>query len=323
MKRFLFPLLFLVFLLAPAISAGVVIDRVVAVVNDEVVTLSEIDEAEYHVLNNEIKGENPQPGGDRMAIKKEILGRFIERKLQLQEAERLSVKATDQNIKNAIEDIKSKNDIPGDEELKEALSLQGLTLENLRQQIIERIKIAKLINRMVRAKVQINEDDIRAYYQQHLVEYRLQEEIHARHILVLIPEKASDETVDEIRSRMEKIAAELENGADFAETAKKYSEAPDGVKGGDLGYFKKGQMIPEIERAVFSLQSGQRSGIVRTPFGFHIFEAIDRMEHTIDNDPDLRKEIEEKISRKKTEKRLEKFNKELKEKAFINIMEGS
>ena len=236
MKKFLFSL---VILLIPATSAGVVIDRVVAVVNDEVVTLSEIDEAEFLILNSAVNAEDAESGGDRMAIKKEILGKFIERKLQLQEAERLNVKATDQNINDAIEDIKGKNNIPGDKELKEALSSQGLTLENLRQQIIERIKIAKLINRKVRAKVQINEGEIRAYYQQHLVEYRLQEEIHARHILVLVPEDASDLSVEEIRQRIEKIAAELENGADFTETAKKFSEAPDAVGGGDLGYFKK------------------------------------------------------------------------------------
>jgi peptidyl-prolyl cis-trans isomerase SurA len=322
MKKFL---IFLFIFFIPVSSFGVVIDRVAAIVNDEVVTLSEIDEAEYFLVNNMMDKEKDQSRGDRKAVKKQILQRFIERKLQLQEAEKLKITATRENINDAIREIKDRNNVLNDKELEEALSLQGMTLDDLRRQITERIKIAKLINRRVRAKVHITEEEIKDYYQKHIVEFRLQEEVHAQHILLQVQEGFSSEKIEEIRSRMEKIAADLENGADFAETAKKYSEAPDAVNGGDLGYFKKGRMIPEIDKIVFALQAGERSGIVRTPFGFHIFEVLDRKEHTIDNDPDLRKEIEDRISKKKTDERMKEFIEELKEKAFINIniTEGS
>jgi peptidyl-prolyl cis-trans isomerase SurA len=322
MKKFLISLF--IFLI-PASSFGAIIDRVAAIVNNEVVTLSEIDEAEHFLVNNMMDKEKDQPQGARNGVKRQILQRFIERKLQLQEAERLKISATKENINDAIQEIKDRNNVLNDEELEEALNLQGLSLDELRRQITERIKIAKLINRKVRAKVQITEEDIRDYYQKHIVEFRLREEVHARHILLQVQEGTSSKKTEEIRSRMEKIAAELENGADFAAIAKKYSEAPDATDGGDLGYFKKGRMIPEIDRIVFALQVGERSGVVRTPFGFHIFEVLDRKEHTIDNDPDLRKEIEVRISKKKTGERMKKFIEELKEKAFINIniAEGS
>jgi peptidyl-prolyl cis-trans isomerase SurA len=316
-------LAFLFFLLIPVSSSGVIIDRIVAIVNDEVITQSEIDEAEYLLANGKLKTDQGKAKGlpNRETVKKQILERFIDRKLQLQEAEKLKIKVTDENINSAIQEIKDKNNISSDQELKDSLSLQGLTLEDLRQQISRRIKIAKLINRKVRAKVQVNEDDIRTYYQEHLAEFLLREEMRARHILIQVPENASPETIKKIRSRIEKIAVNLENGADFAETAKKFSEAPDATKGGDLGYFKKGQMIPEIDQVVFDLRPGERSGVVRTPFGFHIFEVLDRKEHTIDNDPDIRKEIEDLIYKKKIEQQLKTFMKELKEKAFINIPE--
>lgn len=322
MKKFL---IFLFIFLVPVSSFGVVIDRIAAVVNDEVVTLSEIDEAEYFLTNKMTDKENNQTQKERKVIKKQLLERFIERKLQLQEAEKLNITATKENVNDAIQEIKDRNNVLNDEELQEALKLQGMTLDDLRRQITERIKIAKLINRKVRARVHITEEEIRDYYQKHIVEYRLQEEVHARHILLQVQEGSSAEKIEEIRSRMEKIAAELANGADFAETAKKYSEAPDAVNGGDLGYFKKGQMIPEIDRIVFALQAGERSAVVRTPIGFHVFEVLDRKEHSIDNDPDLRKEIEDKIGEKKTDERMKEFLKELKERAFIsiNITEGS
>jgi len=318
-------LIFLFIFLIPGSSFGAIIDRVAAIVNDEVVTLSEIDEAEHFLSNTMTDKEKDQPPRDREAVKKQILQRFIERKLQLQEADKLKISATKENIDDALQEIKDRNNVLNDEELEEALSLQGLSLDDLRRQITERIKIAKLINRKVRAKVQITEKDIRDYYQKHIVEFRLREEVHARHILLQVQEGTSAEKTEEIRSRMEKIAAELENGADFAAIAKKYSEAPDATEGGDLGYFKKGRMIPEIDKIVFALKVGERSGVVRTPFGFHIFELLDRKEHTIDNDPNLRKEIEGRISKKKTEERMKEFIEELKEKAFINIKiaEGS
>lgn len=312
-------------LLLPVTSSGVIIDRIAAVVNDEVIALSEIDEAEYMLFNKTAedgKGKT-QNFPNRKKVKEQILERFIEKKLQLQEAKKLKITATPENIDNAIDEIKNKNDIPGDWELEEALKLQGLTLKDLRQQIAERIKITKLINRKVRAKVQVNEDEIRDYYQNHLPEFRLREEIHARHILIQVPDNASPKTVQESRLRIEEVADNLKSGIDFAETAKKLSEAPDAVNGGDLGYFKRGKMISEIDRVVFALQPGQRSDVVRTPFGFHIFEVIERKEHTIDNDPGLRKEIQNRIVKKKTDERLKKFMEELKEKAYINIPKGS
>jgi peptidyl-prolyl cis-trans isomerase SurA len=316
-------LFFLFLILIPTLSEAVIIDRIVAVVNDEIITLSEIDEVEYMLINGALKTDKGKMTGipDRKTIKKKILDQFIEKKLQLQEADRLKIKATDENINNAIQEIKDKNNIADDRELEESLQLQGLTLEDLRRQIGERIKVAKLINLKVRAKVQITEDDVRAYYQKNLVKYRLLEEVKARHILIQVPRDASPETVKEKRQRLETIARELETGADFAETAKKFSEAPDAMKGGDLGYFKKGRMIPEIDQVVFTLRPGQRSGVVRTPFGFHIFEVLDRKEHTIDNDQELRKEIEDILNRKKTERRLQAFMSQLKKKAFINIPE--
>lgn len=307
----------------PLLSSGVIIDRIVAVVNDDVITLSELEEAEYSLFNVMAQNEKGEKKSipDRKVIKKRILDQFIEKKLQIQEADKLHIEVSDESIAESIKEIKDRNNIANDRDLEKGLALQGLTLMDLRRQLAERIKITKLVNRMVRARVQVNEDDILAYYRKHLAEYRLREEVHARHILLQVPEGALPKEVKKTRLRIEKIVADLENGADFAEMAKKLSEAPDAGKEGDMGYFKKGQMIAEIEQVVFSLKPGQRSGIVRSPFGFHIIEVLDRKEHTVDNDPALRNEIEDLVARKKTEDRMKSFLEELKKRAFINILE--
>lgn len=116
------------------------------------------------------------------------------------------------------------------------------------------------------------EAEVQAYYDQHIEEYKIPERRRARHILIKTSEQDNIETREEIHQRVGKILAEAKSGADFAELAKKYSEDKSAEDGGDLGFFVRGRMVPSFEMAAFSMQEGEVSDIVQTPFGFHIIK---------------------------------------------------
>ena len=144
-------------------------------------------------------------------------------------------------------------------------------------------------------KVTVAADEIHDYYDEHHDEYVKPEQVRARHILVKVAQDASPQLVKKAKEKIEKVMAELKAGADFAELAKKYSDCPSSAKGGDLGYFSRGQMVKPFEDAAFSLKVGQTSGIVRTRFGFHIIKVEDHKDATAKSLGEVRDEIEARL----------------------------
>ncbi len=145
------------------------------------------------------------------------------------------------------------------------------------EDIMNAVLAQEFLQREIEGKVKITDDEIETYYKDHKEEFTNPESVKARHILLKIPEGADEKAWTETESKARDIKKKLENGEDFAELAKKYSDDPGSKnKGGDLGFFTKGRMVPEFESAAFSLKPGELSDPVKTDFGYHLIEVQEK-----------------------------------------------
>jgi len=206
------------------------------------------------------------------------------------------------------------------EVLVSALASQGLTFEQYRTQLKEQIEKLKLVSMEVRAKIQVGESEMREYYESNRVKYSEDETFRARHIFFRTNEKAPAEDIKRTMNTALMVLAEAQGGKDFSELAKSYSEDPAARKdGGALGTFKKGDMMPELEKAILNMKPGEVSELVYTTSGFHIVKLEERTSGKMKPFESVKTEIEDALYRKKSEDRFSQWAKELRSKASIEM----
>jgi peptidyl-prolyl cis-trans isomerase SurA len=321
LKRFfikagLFGLFFL--LLSGAFSSShAVIDRIAAIVNQEVITLSEVEKL-ASPLQQDIQTNNRWEKKEQVnEIYRKVLDKLIEEKLIDQEVKKSEIKVTSKEIEGALEEVKRRNSAT-QEDLEKALANEGMTLEFYKKEIGKRIQRMKLINWAVKAELKGGEKELRDFYQKNIDRYRVKETYRPAQILFLIPEGAQPKEVLEIRKKCQRVLEKIKGGEDFREMALLYSQHISSKDGGDLGYFKRGELLPEIEKEALRLEVGEVGGIVRTSFGFHIIKLLDRKGGALPFE-----EVKEKVKADAYEKEIEKayqqFISTLKEKSVIEI----
>jgi foldase protein PrsA len=228
------------------------------------------------------------------AFRETILENLITERIMLQKAEEMGIKATEEEIQTEID--KYKDFFKSEDEYKESLKENNMTEEYLR----EEIKTSLVLNEFkeeIMGSINISEEEAENYFNENIDSYLL---VKARHILVDTEEKA------------EELLEQLQSGGDFAELAKNNSQDPGSASaGGDLGYFPKGQMVPEFEQVAFSLEPGEISDIVKTDFGYHIIKVEDRL--------DSYEEVKDRIIVDMKNSKYEEKVKELREEADVEI----
>jgi parvulin-like peptidyl-prolyl isomerase len=299
------------------------IDRVVAVVNDDVITLSELKESAIIV----------NPTSTKDIDESEILQQMIEQKLLEQEAKKLGIKVTDAEIDASIEDVKKKYNL-NDEQMTEVLKKQNMTPESFREQWKNQLLANKLLDSQLKNKIVITDDEIEDYYKKNYAEESADtdvasadapaEEVKIAHILI------SSDTPD-AKKKAEEVAKLAKSGKDFGQLAKQYSDDTlSADKGGDLGYFKKGDLIPSLETAVDNTPVGGVTGPVESPAGYHIIKVLERKEPekakkksgssgTVAINEAKRKEITNILYKQKAEAQLKTWLQSLKDNAYIEI----
>jgi peptidyl-prolyl cis-trans isomerase SurA len=227
---------------------------------------------------------------------------------------------SDDEIKQAIDDVKRQNNMASQEVLISALASQGLTFEQYRTQLQEQIEKLKLVSVEVRSKIQVGESEMREFYEANRARYSEEDTFRARHIFFRTSEKAPADDIKRTMTTALMVLAEAKEGKDFAELAKSFSEDPAARKdGGALGTFKKGDMMPELEAAILNMKPGEVSELVYTPSGFHIIKLEERTTGKMKPFENVRVEIEEAVYRKKSEERFNQWAKELRAKAGIEV----
>lgn len=294
-------------------------NAIAAIVNDEIITLYNVNrEAQPAIAEAEKKSILNDAA--RIQIRRMALDRLIEKKLTDQKIKELNIKVSEEEIRQAIDDVRKQNNIPSQEALVVALAAQGLSFDQYRTQLQEQIEKLKLVSMEVRAKVYVGETEMREYYTANLVKYTEDESFRARHIFFKTGEKATPEEILRAKTTAAAVLADAKAGKDFAELAKKFSEDPAARKdGGDLGSFKKGDMQPDLEKTILSLKPGEISDLVSTPFGFHIIKLESKVPGSAKPFESVKGEIEEIIYRKKSEERFNLWAKELRGKATVEI----
>jgi peptidyl-prolyl cis-trans isomerase C len=280
---------------APSVSADVV---VVATVNGDPITLAEFQE---RFVRAGFKPDHEAEAGH--GVKDEFLNRLIERKMMLLEAQRRRIKISVPEVNARIEKLRNEHG----KDIKEELAGLGIDYEKWKADIWEDIMIERLLARDVNRRVSVSPSEIRRYYEANPQEFEKPEQVRVRQIVVASEEEAR------------KVLEQLQTGnADFASLARQKSTAPEAEKGGDLGYFAMGEMPAEFN-VVFGLPKGGISGIVKSPYGYHIFKLEDRRKAGKESLEDSRKEITEKLRRMKEDERFKQWYKELRSRTKFEV----
>jgi peptidyl-prolyl cis-trans isomerase SurA len=318
MKKFFLPYGFLFFLFGAISSSAAIVDRVVAVVNQEIITLSEV-EILINPLREEIVADDRLEKRERVqALYRQVLEKLIEEKLLDQEVKKSGVKVSSKEIEATVDEVKRRNAVT-QEDLEKALAAEGLTLETYKKQIEKVLLRKKLISWAVKVETKIGEKELRDFYEKNKERYRVNETYRPAHILLVIPKGVTPEEIREIRKKCQKVLERIKRGENFGEMALLYSEDASNKDRGDLGYFRKGELVPAFEREALRLKVGEVGNIVRTEFGFHIIKLLDRK----GTEPPPFEEVKEKVLADYYDSEMEKAFKQyistLKEKSVIEI----
>ena len=317
-KRFyqIFTILILVLFSLPAMAA----DKTpsggkVAVINGVVITQAHFDK-ELKVHLERVSRQGKQISEEQItALKKDVLDGLIEREVLYQESQKAGIKIDEQKVNDQMAGIRKR--FPNEEEFKKALASMGLTEEEVRTQIQRGLAIRGLIDQKVANKIVVTDEETKAYYDGNPQLFKQPEQVKASHILIKVEPTADDATKAAARKKIEDIRKKLTDGGDFAELAKEYSEGPSAPKGGDLGYFRRGQMVKAFDDTAFSMKINEVSGLVETRFGYHLIKVYDKKPEQTLAYADVKDKIAQRLKQEKIEKGAIAYVENLKKDAKI------
>ena len=288
-------------------------DRVVAIVNDSAITLSELNAATAGLID--IKDSNKDKKKNIIETKSKVLDQLIEKKLVEQAANKAGITVSEKEIDNAIEDVKKQNSI-SQQELLSTLARSGLTFKEYREQLKDQIRQVKFTNKEFRSNVKISHEDVETYYRQNQDKFT-GPLMHKLRIISLLATDQGKGTDTEEKAKQ--VLSMIRRGEDFAKLAKEYSQGPDAQEGGDLGYVKAGEMDKAIEKVAAGLKIGEISDIIKTSTGFHIIQVIDRKKGEPQPLTAIEGEIRNIIFQKIIDERYKIWLEEIMKKAYIEV----
>ena len=309
-------------LLISAPAAAAVADRIVAVVNGEVITLSELHRAfapyAAHIEAN-------YKGPDKEAFLKQgeaaFLQRMIDQILIEQEAKKPGVgiaAVKDEEVMGMVKDMLAKNRLTMQDYLKK-LAEEGKTLESAKQEIRGQMLRMRLLRREVQSRILVKDEEIGEYYDKHREDYEGREAVHIRQIFLPVPEGADSGARDRVRAEANQLRERILKGERFEVMAARYSRGPAAAEGGDIGFVERGIMMPEVEKTAFSLPVGEVSEVLETEAGFLLLVVVDKKGAGLKPLPVVRDEIKAKIEDEKVNKKYDEWMVELRKKSFIDI----
>ncbi|MFH1791429.1 MAG: peptidylprolyl isomerase [Candidatus Omnitrophota bacterium] len=299
-------------LLLAAGAAAEIVDKILVVVNDEVITQREVDRKlapVYGQLRTTVSGDELN---ERMRdFRKQIVMQLVKDKLVVSEAKRKGVTVSEQEVDAELAEVRKQ--FRDDKEFYLALDAQGIGVEELRSNYRSSIMAKKLIDDRIGGKISVSPGEMIAYYNAHRDEFIDPPTARVRSILIRI---TSSRNAEESLAFAKDILARLENEP-FAGLAEKYSDDQYAEKGGDMGYVKQGEMIERINTAIFTLKQGEHSDIIRTDLGYHIFLVEDTMDGRVIPFDRVSDDIERRIFKQKVNMYLEEYIDNLRENAYI------
>jgi peptidyl-prolyl cis-trans isomerase SurA len=305
-------------------EAAQVLDGIAAVVNEEIVTISEVRDAmalEAEQLHQQHSGATLQK--QLQELYQRTLQSLIDVELQLERARKLNLSVSEEDVTYNVDRLKEQNQIT-DEQLQQMLQSRGLTMEAYREQVRRGLLVGKVVNVEVRSRLAILDSELEEAYRQQRERYRIAGELTVSHILFMVPEHATPEQEAYIKEKAATVLQQLRHGGDFVTLAKLHSEGPSADRGGLLGTFRSGELLPGFEEAVATLQPGEISDLVRTRVGWHIVRLEDKKAGDYKPFEAVRDAIKEELSRTRAEQKYEEWVESLRQQAHVTLLyEGS
>ncbi len=257
-----------------------IVDRIVAVVNDDIITLFELNQSLKPYAERIMQsGFSPEKEQQMLyKVREDILNQLIEQKIEAQEIKLSNITVSEKEIDNTIERIKEVN-FYTDENLRAALDNEGITMETYRQRLKEQMLRTRLVNLKVKSKIVITNEDIKSYYEKHQDKYGGKKKYHLRNIIIKVPLFADNEEKLKIQKRMEAVLEQLAAGESFEALAAMYSESSLADQGGYLGEFELEALSPQLQQAIKDMTAGEYTQVLDTDQGYQIF-FIDDVETT-------------------------------------------
>ena len=318
-KRFVLIICSLMLLCVPV--GAEVVDKIVAVVNDEIITLTEFNTAFEPYLKNI---EDNYKGKDKEAIinqaKESFLKRLVDNLLIEQEAKKagMGIVIKDEEVMDVIRDMMAKKK-SNMEDFKKNLAREGNSLESLKKDIRSQMMRIRLLRREIKSKVIVSDEEIGEYYNKNRQDYEGKEAVRLKQIFLAIPAKADKKTKAKIKEEAGQLRKRVLAGESFELLAVKYSQGPGAAQGGDIGFIEKGTIIAAVDSVAFNLPMEQVSEVIESSIGFHIIKVVDKKGAGLKPIATVREEIKTKIEDEKLEKKYEEWITSVRKKSFIEI----
>jgi len=295
---------------------GRVVEEIVAVVNDDIITLSQYKE-NYRMMLQMLRARFTGEEYNRQLeiMKKNLLESMIRDLLLLQEARAKGIDVSEQ-VKLSIENIKKEYSLASDDQLIRVLQEQGINFSAWKQKMEEEFLRQAVIYSEVERAIVLDDSEIVSYYKQHPEEFTEPPEYRIRAIYL----SSEGRTKEEAKLKMEEIIQKLQNGEEMDTLAALYSEGPEKESQGDLGTFKKGELEKSLEEAVEKLEPGETTPWLETKAGWYLLKLEEKKESRLKSFDEVKKDIENKLFTERKQKKLEEYLKKLRENSYVKIL---
>jgi peptidyl-prolyl cis-trans isomerase SurA len=295
-----------------------IVDRVVAVVNDEIILESELEQ----FAAPQYRGPDPASSEGKKTwdeLKRKALDTLIDGKLMQAQAVELKLAVTPDEVDRAIEEVKKQNNLD-DATFTQALKAQGYTMDAYRKGLKKQILELKVLSTAVRSRVSISDDEVAAAYKQSERAMSQERQAHLRQILIAVPERSAPEDLERKRSVAAKVTELARGGTRFAELAKQYSDdEATKASGGDLGFIAKGTLVEALDDAVAQMEPGDVRGPLRTERGWVVLQLVERKAADMKPLDEVRDQLKKQLYEQQVDKAQQAWLKELRKKAHIDV----
>ncbi len=301
---------------APALSAQELVEEIVAIVNDDIITLSEF-RTQYEMVRSSLPSQVAQ---DQLAqaeesLRKDWLDRMITDLLLLQKAKELGLNVQEQ-LKGYIERLKQENNIASDADLRRAIEQQGMPYEAWLRQAEENMMRQGVLYTEIQRSIALGDSEVVQYYKKNPAEFTVPTEFKLNAIY-LAGEGRTAEAAESLKAAVDE---KLKSGASFADAAAELSDPPMKEAKGELGTFKAGELEPALETAVDKLKPGEKSAWINSKSGWYLLQLVERKDSYIRSFEDARGQVEEKLYAQKAAVKQDAYLKDLREKSFVKIV---
>jgi len=306
-----------------AVAAGSeTVDRIVAVVNEDIITQYDVDQVMRPMIQN-MHSQGMPPDRERQAIARmrgDVLNNLIDGKITEQEVKRYKIAVTDEEVENYIKQFKERRSLT-DENLKAMLTQEGMTMEEYRKEVRLQLQRTRLVNREVRSKVVITQDEIRKYYDKNKQKYGGSTQYYLWNLFVKLPPGAKSAEVDAAKGLLVNVESELKAGRSFEDVARAHADGEGGIEGADLGWFRLDELTPQLRDAVQDLKPGQTSPPVASDFGYQIVY-VQKIEESASKPlSQVESEIQDILFREYVDTRFNAWISDLRKRSHIRIVE--